>query len=192
MKRNLNGLYLLVKSYLERSGGHHSFISFLFSFFISPWNFIIAFLKICPKNLYCASLNWSLQTFGFDESNDGLGALPYDFPTVQEAPGGQPTTDLSGTVRENLEFGDNGEVTGAGRGHMRIVKSRVMIHIHSQVNSSSQCAGNCIWNQNIIDGHRGYTAKYAKEIKYAVYYYADRFEKWDCILTCAKMHIMEK
>ena len=29
-------------------------------------------------------------------------------------------------------------------------------------------------------------------IKYVVYYNMDRFEKWDCILTFTKMHIMDK
>ena len=36
------------------------------------------------------------------------------------------------------------------------------------------------------------TAKYAKDIKYAVYYYADRFEKWHRILTFVNMLIMDR
>ena len=36
------------------------------------------------------------------------------------------------------------------------------------------------------------TAKYAKDIKYAVYYYWDRFEKWHRILTFANIHIMDR
>ena len=34
------------------------------------------------------------------------------------------------------------------------------------------------------------TAKYAKETKYAVYYYVDRFEKCSNILNCVNMRIM--
>ena len=34
------------------------------------------------------------------------------------------------------------------------------------------------------------TAKYAKEIKYAVYYYVDHFEKGSSILNCENMHIV--
>ena len=35
-----------------------------------------------------------------------------------------------------------------------------------------------------------FTAKYAKEIKYAVYYNVDRFKKCSSILNCVNMHIM--
>ena len=36
------------------------------------------------------------------------------------------------------------------------------------------------------------TAKYVKDIKYTVYYYTDRFEKWHRILTFVRMHIMDR